>query len=96
MVEVSHLKGIEIGAVESVNYKTGKVQVYFAYEACPHSTSFNRSPLKKNRAGLVKTEEVSIENQINAITPNQKLKMVDRNYDQILEIMDRKTQSSDD
>ncbi len=41
MAAVSHLKGIEIGEEESVNYKTSKVLVYFNNEARPHSTSFN-------------------------------------------------------
>ena len=29
MVEVSHLQGTEIGEVESVNYQTGKVLIFF-------------------------------------------------------------------
>lgn len=96
MVEVSHLQGTEIGEVESVNYKTGKVLVYFNYEACPHSTSFNLSQVKPIKPRLVKTEEASIEDQIKAMTPSEKSKMADRIYDHILKIMDRKIKGSDD
>ena len=40
-VIVTHLQGQESGEVESVNYKTGKVLVFFNYEDCPHYDSFN-------------------------------------------------------
>lgn len=35
-VQVTHLQGVETGVVESVNYQTGKVLVYFDYKDCPH------------------------------------------------------------
>ena len=39
-VVVSHLQGEEEGVVESLNYKSGRVLVYFDYPACPHFDSF--------------------------------------------------------
>jgi hypothetical protein len=42
-VLVSHLQGQEEGIVESVNYKTGKVLVFFNQKECPHYDSFNLS-----------------------------------------------------
>jgi hypothetical protein len=40
-VLVKHDQGIEIGSVETVNYLSGKVLVFFDYEACPHFAIFN-------------------------------------------------------
>ena len=40
-VIVTHLQGVEVGEVESVNLKTGKVLVYFNNPSCPHFDSFN-------------------------------------------------------
>lgn len=42
-VLVSHLQGQEEGTIESVNYKTGKVLVFFNQKECPHYDSFNLS-----------------------------------------------------
>ncbi len=95
MVEISHLQGTEIGEVESVNYKTGKVLVYFSYEACPRSTSFNLSQVKSIKPRLLKTEYSSIKDQIKAMTPSEKSKMADRIYDHVLKDMDRKIKGSD-
>lgn len=95
MVEVSHLQGTEIGEVESVNYQTGKVLVFFNYEACPHFTSFNLSQVRSIKPRLVTSEESSVEDQVMAMTPSEKSKMADRIYDHILKIMDRKIKGSD-
>lgn len=95
MVEISHLQGTEIGEVESVNYKTGKVLVYFSYEACPCSTSFNLSQVKSIKPRLLKTEYSSIKDQIKVMTPSEKSKMADRIYDHVLKDMDRKIKGSD-
>ena len=95
MVEVTHLQGAEIGEVDSVNYQTGKVLVYFNYEACPHFTSFNLSQVKPIKPRLVSSEETSLEDQIKAMTPSEKSKMADRIYDHILKIMDRKIKGLD-
>jgi hypothetical protein len=40
-VLISHDMGLEFGRIESINYKSGKVLVYFDYKACPHFASFN-------------------------------------------------------
>ncbi len=40
-VTVTHLQGSEIGEIESVNWNSGKILVYFNYESCPHFDSFN-------------------------------------------------------
>ena len=45
-VEVTHLQGTEAGIVESVNFKTGKVLVFFNYDACPHFDTFNINQVK--------------------------------------------------
>jgi hypothetical protein len=95
MVEVTHLQGTEIGEVDSVNYQTGKVLVYFNYEACPHFTSFNLNQVKPIKPRLVSSEETSLEDQIKAMTPSEKSKMADRIYDHILKIMDRKIKGLD-
>ena len=52
-VVVSHLQGQEIGTVESVNYMTNKVLVYFDYEDCPHFDSFNLNQVTAYRPKLV-------------------------------------------
>ena len=95
MVEVSHLQGTEIGEVESVNYQTGKVLIFFNYEACPYFTSFNLSQVRPIKPRLVTSEESSVEDQVMAMTPSEKSKMADRIYDHILKIMDRKIKGSD-
>lgn len=95
MVEVSHLQGTEIGEVESVNYQTGKVLIFFNYEACPHFTSFNLSHVRPIKPRLVTSEESSVEDQVMAMTPSEKSKMADRIYDHILKIMDRKIKGSE-
>lgn len=95
MVEVSHLQGTEIGEVESVNYQTGKVLIFFNYEACPHFTSFNLSQVRPIKPRLVTSKESSVEDQVMAMTPSEKSKMADRIYDHILKIMDRKIKGSD-
>lgn len=46
IVEVSHLQGKETGIVESVNYKTGKVLVFFDDVNCPHFDSFNLDQIR--------------------------------------------------
>lgn len=45
-VEVTHLQGTEVGIIESINFKSGKVLVFFDYEACPHFDSFNINQVK--------------------------------------------------
>jgi hypothetical protein len=40
-VTVTHLQGSEVGEIESVNWNSGKVLVYFNYESCPHLDSFS-------------------------------------------------------
>lgn len=40
-VSVLHDQGVETGIVHGFNEKTGKVDVYFDYEACPHLCRFN-------------------------------------------------------
>jgi cytochrome oxidase Cu insertion factor (SCO1/SenC/PrrC family) len=45
-VQVTSLVGTEVGVLESINYKTGKALVFFAYADCPHFCSFNISQLK--------------------------------------------------
>ena len=95
MVEVSHLQGTEIGEVESVNYQTGKVLIFFNYEACPHFTSFNLSQVRQIKPRLVTSEESSVEDQVMAMNPSEKSKMADRIYDHILKIMERNIKGSD-
>ena len=95
MVEVSHLQGTEIGEVESVNYQTGKVLIFFNYDACPHFTSFNLSQVRQIKPRLVTSEESSVEDQVMAMNPSEKSKMADRIYDHILEIMERNIKGSD-
>lgn len=46
VVEVRHLQGIEVGTIESINWKTGKALVHFKYESCPHFDSFNIEQLQ--------------------------------------------------
>ena len=93
-VEVSHLQGTEIGEVESVNYKTGKVLVFFNYEACPHFTSFNLDQVKAVKPKLVDESTASIEDQLKDMTPSEKSNVADRIYNHILDLMDRKIQDS--
>ena len=95
MVEVSHLQGTEIGEVESLNYQTGKVLIFFNYEACPHFTYFNLSQVRPIKPRLVTSEESSVEDQVMAMSPSEKSKMADRIYDHILKIMDRKIKGTD-
>ncbi len=95
LVEVTHLQGTEIGEIESVNYQTGKVLVFFNYEACPHFTSFNLSQIAPIKPKLVKGVEDPFETQIQAMTPSEKSKMADRIYDHILKLMDRKIKETD-
>jgi hypothetical protein len=90
MVEVTHLQGTEVGEVESVNYQSGRVLVFFNYEACPHFDSFNLSQVKPLKPRLVTSEDLSVEDQIKAMTPDEKSKMADRIYGHIIKIMDRK------
>lgn len=52
-VVVTHLQGEEFGTVESVNYTTKKVLVYFDYEDCPHFDSFNLNQVTAYRPKLV-------------------------------------------
>jgi hypothetical protein len=40
-VQITSLAGIEFGVVESINHKSGKVDVYFNYDGCPHFCTFN-------------------------------------------------------
>jgi hypothetical protein len=40
-VQVMSDAGIEYGVIESINYNTGKVDVYFNYGDCPHFCTFN-------------------------------------------------------
>jgi hypothetical protein len=40
-VTVTHLQGSEVGEIESVNWNSGKVLVYFSYESYPHFDSFS-------------------------------------------------------
>ena len=47
IVEVVHLQGVEVGTIESINLRTGKVLIDFAYEDCPHFDSFNISQIRK-------------------------------------------------
>ena len=89
LVEVSHLQGIEVGEIESVNYKTGKVLVYFNYEACPHFDSFNLDQVKPLKPKLVDPEDDLIE-EISRLTPAEKSKMADRIYNHIIKLMDKK------
>lgn len=44
-VILKHDMGLEIGQIESVNLKTGKVLIYFNYPECPHFASFNISQI---------------------------------------------------
>lgn len=90
LVEVTHLQGTEIGEVESVNYATGKVLVYFNYEACPHFTSFNLSQVKPLTPKLVGADAGDLKAQIESFTPEDKSKVADRIYNHILKLLDRK------
>lgn len=40
-VLIKHDLGLEIGQIESINLKAGKVLVYFDYVDCPHFATFN-------------------------------------------------------
>lgn len=40
-VVIKHDLGIEIGRIESINFKSGKVLIFFDYVDCPHFASFN-------------------------------------------------------
>ncbi len=95
MVEVTHLQGTEIGEVDSVNYQTVKVLVFFNYEACPHLTSFNLNQVKPIKPRLVSSEETSLEDQIKTMTPSEKSTMADHIYNHILKIMDPKIKGLD-
>lgn len=53
-VQVTHLQGVEAGVVESVNYRTGKVLVYFDNKDCPHFDSFNLDQVQPYPLGIVK------------------------------------------
>ena len=41
IVVIKHDQGLEIGEISSINYKTGKVDIFFNYQACPHYCTFN-------------------------------------------------------
>jgi hypothetical protein len=53
-VIVTHLQGEEHGEIESINFKTGKVLVFFNYPDCPHFDSFNLSQVRPVGPILVK------------------------------------------
>lgn len=89
LVEVTSLQGIEIGEVDSINYKTGKVTVYFNYEACPHFDTFNLSQVKAFNPKLV-SEDSSFPNDIQKLTPTEKSQLADKIYNHIIEILDEK------
>jgi len=40
-VLLKHDLGLELGEIESINWKSGKVLVYFDYIDCPHFATFN-------------------------------------------------------
>jgi hypothetical protein len=40
-VLIKHDLGLEIGQIESINPKSGKVLVHFDYVDCPHYATFN-------------------------------------------------------
>lgn len=40
-VVIKHDLGVEIGRIESINFKSGKVLIFFDYVDCPHFASFN-------------------------------------------------------
>jgi hypothetical protein len=44
-VIVKHALGLEVGAIESINFTSGKVLLYFDYPDCPHFASFNISQI---------------------------------------------------
>jgi hypothetical protein len=45
-VKVTSDAGTEYGVVESINRKSGKVDVYFNYGDCPHFCTFNITQVK--------------------------------------------------
>lgn len=45
-VEVTHIGGTEIGAIESINYKTGKVLVSFGEGSSLNFCNFNIDQVK--------------------------------------------------
>ena len=40
-VFIKHDLGVEKGQIESINYKSGKVLIFFNHLDCPHFASFN-------------------------------------------------------
>lgn len=44
-VIVKHDLGLEVGTIESINFISGKVLLYFDYPDCPHFASFNISQI---------------------------------------------------
>ena len=40
-VIIKHDQGLEIGRVDSINFATGKILIFFNYESCPHFALFN-------------------------------------------------------
>lgn len=44
-VIVKHDLGLEIGSIESINLRSGKVLLFFDYPDCPHFASFNISQI---------------------------------------------------
>jgi len=54
-VIVKHDLGLECGTIESVNYNSRKVLVFFDYPECPHFASFNMNqvvefPIRKSKS----------------------------------------------
>jgi len=45
-VEVTHINGTEIGGIESINYKTGKVLVVFGTGSSLNFCNFNINQVK--------------------------------------------------
>ena len=89
LVEVSHLQGTEVGEFESINFKTGRVTVFFNYEACPHFDTFLIEQVKPIKPKLVE-EEDGLRDEIKRLTPQEKSKMADRIYNHIVKLLDEK------
>lgn len=46
-VQTESMAGLEFGKVVSINHFSGRVDVWFDYDSCPHFYSFNFNQIKK-------------------------------------------------
>lgn len=46
-VQTESMAGLEFGKVVSINRNSGKVDIWFDYDSCPHFYTFNFNQIKK-------------------------------------------------